>query len=312
MTEKPESTRIGLIDLGSNAIRWEIVELDPPGYRSLDRKRIPIRIGDQVFSSGEISEEKIEEVSAAFARFARRCKKRHVGQLRAVGTSATREAGNASDLCEAIAKASGIDLEVISGIEECQLLLESVATVIELGKGSSLLADLGGGSIELACVQQGKITSLCSHPLGALRFDLDPSLRGKELLAAVDQVLQSHGQALIQQLADKNFDRYVAIGGNLQAICSILAAQGDLSAQAEVAVIKVAAMSQLLDEMAGLSAGELAERFNLGPDRADSIVPAARAYLWIAELSGQTEIQAPSVSLRVGLIQRILAARASS
>ncbi|MHC5064258.1 MAG: Ppx/GppA phosphatase family protein, partial [Planctomycetota bacterium] len=218
----PESKCIGLIDLGSNAIRWEIAELRGPGYQRLERERVPLRIGDQVFSQGHISEDRIRDVAEVFVAFAGRCRGRDVAQVLAVGTAATREATNAARLQEAIARSSGIRLEIISGEEECKLLLRAVASTMDLQHGRSLLADMGGGSIEVACLEAGSISSLCSHPLGALRFDLASDLRGKERIAELERALHERGQSLIEQVSDMKIDRYIAIGGNLDSIRSIL------------------------------------------------------------------------------------------
>ncbi|MHC5065396.1 MAG: hypothetical protein ACYTG5_15615, partial [Planctomycetota bacterium] len=105
--------------------------------------------------------------------------------------------------------------------------------------------------------------------------------------------------------------RYIAIGGNLDSIRSILESRSALHSAGPVASFSTRAVDRLLQEMALDGPESLAERFDLGPDRADSIVPAARAYLWIAELAGLDEIHAPSVSLRDGLIHRLLEEEAS-
>src|SRR5512134_566670 len=102
-------TRIGAIDMGSNAIRFYVVETTGDSdYRILENLREPIRLGGDVFLTGNIREENLRRAETAFRRFRQILKQNGVQTVRAVATSATREAGNADLVLDRLEKASGI------------------------------------------------------------------------------------------------------------------------------------------------------------------------------------------------------------
>ena len=158
-------SRIAAIDVGSNAIRFYVVEpTDTSSYRE------PIRLGGDVFLTGTIREENIQGAESAFRRFAQLLRNHSVKTVRAVATSATREAGNGEIVLDRLEHASGIRVEVITGDEEAYLITLAVGKKIPLKKQNALIVDLGGGSVEIAFVENGKITSTeCDQVLRTMK-----------------------------------------------------------------------------------------------------------------------------------------------
>jgi len=303
--------RIAAIDMGSNAIRFYVVETAGEGpYRVLENVREPIRLGGDVFLKGTIREENIRKAEAAFRRFRQLLKAHGVQTVRAVATCATREASNANLLLSRLERASGIRVEVIDGDEEARLIALAVGKRIPLGKKSALIVDLGGGSVEITFVENGRITLADSHNFGAVRL-LDMLSSAEEDLRSAGQLLGEYmdlvGRKLSRRGNGKKAALFIATGGNIESIAAI----PDVGAEPhpdypETVSIKAGNLRRLMEELSGMSMKSRMERFGLREDRADVILPACFVYHRIAELNGSEEILVPRVSLKDGVVQEIL------
>ena len=230
--------------------------------------------------------------------------------MRAVATCATREASNADLLLSRLERASGLRVEVISGDEEARLITLAVGKRIPLGKKSALIVDLGGGSVEITFVENGRITLADSHNFGAVRL-LDMLSSAEEDLRSAGQLLGEYmdlvGRKLARRGNGKKAALFIATGGNIESIASI----PDVRAEPhpdyqETVCIKAGNLRRLMEELSGMSMKSRMERFGLREDRADVILPACFVYHRIAELNGSEEILVPRVSLKDGVVQEIL------
>jgi exopolyphosphatase/guanosine-5'-triphosphate,3'-diphosphate pyrophosphatase len=303
--------RIAAIDMGSNAIRFYVVETGgDSSYRVLENIREPIRLGGDVFLKGTIREENIRKAEAAFRRFRQLLKAHGVQTVRAVATCATREASNADLLLSRLERASGLRVEVISGDEEARLIALAVGKRIPLGKKSALIVDLGGGSVEITFVENGRITLADSHNFGAVRL-LDMLSSAEEDLRSAGQLLGEYmdlvGRKLSRRGNGKKAALFIATGGNIESIVSIPDVRAEPHPEyPETVCIKAGNLRRLMEELSGMSMKSRMERFGLREDRADVILPACFVYHRIAELNGSEEILVPRVSLKDGVIQEIL------
>jgi len=303
--------RIAAIDMGSNAIRFYVVETaGDSSYRVLENLREPIRLGGDVFLKGTIREENIRKAEAAFRRFRQLLKGHGVQTVRAVATCATREASNADLLLSRLERASGIRVEVISGDEEARLIAQAVGKRIPLGKKSAMIVDLGGGSVEITFVENGRITLTDSHNFGAVRL-LDMLSSAEEDLRSAGQLLGEYmdlvGRKLSRRGNGKKAALFIATGGNIESIAAIPDAHAEPHPDyPETVRISAGNLRRLMEELSGMSLKSRMERFGLREDRADVILPACFVYHRIAELNGSEEILVPRVSLKDGLVQEIL------
>ncbi|MGE5246944.1 MAG: HD domain-containing protein [Verrucomicrobiota bacterium] len=303
--------RIAAIDVGSNAIRFYVVETAANSpYRVLENLREPIRLGGDVFLTGKIREENLRRAEAAFRRFRQLLKLHGVQTVRAVATCATREASNAEILLSRLERASGIRVEVINGDEEARLIAQAVGKKIPLEKKSALIVDLGGGSVEITFVENGRITLADSHNFGAVRL--------LDLLSAADDDVRGAGQLLNEymELISRKLSRrgngkkaalFIATGGNIESIAAIPEVGAEPHPDYPDTVrLKAANLRRLMEELSGMTLKSRMERFGLREDRADVILPACFVYHRIAELNGSDEILVPRVSLKDGVVQEIL------
>ena len=304
--------KIAAIDMGSNAIRFYVVETagNPP-YRVLENLREPIRLGGDVFLTGTIREENIRKAEAAFRRFRQLLKAHGVQTVRAVATCATREASNADLLLSRLERASGIRVEVINGDEEARLIALAVGKKIPLGKKSALIVDLGGGSVEITFVENGRITLADSHNFGAVRL-LDMLSSAEEDLAERRAAAgRIHGTDRPEAFPAGRTGRRPPCssppaGTSSRSPPSPTSARSRTPTTPETVRIKAGNLRRLMEELSGMSLKSRMERFGLREDRADVILPACFVYHRIAELNGSEEILVPRVSLKDGVIQEIL------
>ena len=162
-SESAVRTHLGVIDIGSNAIRLQVVRLFEDGRHTvvLD-DRDTVRLGSEVFRTGVVSDEAASAVVKIVARFARAAQGRGVDGIRAVATSALREARNSAEVLRAV--------EVISGEREAEIIARGVLTGYAGLPRNLVLADIGGGSTEVSVIGDGRIQLGVSLPLGSSRL----------------------------------------------------------------------------------------------------------------------------------------------
>ena len=162
---------IGAIDIGSNAIRIICACLTP--YKRIElvkSVRISHHLGLDVFKFGYLQEVTINNLVESIEIFKRTLSQNNCEEIRSYVTSALREADNADEVILRIEIATGIKVETISGGKEAELLQRAVSRVVPLQAGSFLMADLGGGSVEITLVKNGKIEFAESFRMGTVRL----------------------------------------------------------------------------------------------------------------------------------------------
>ncbi|MCA8943381.1 MAG: hypothetical protein KDB80_12530, partial [Planctomycetes bacterium] len=300
----------GLIDMGSNAIRTEIIEFDEHGSRTMDKRRTPIRLGDDVFSTGAISEENIRRAVHSMREFRVACDGYRVDAIRGVATSAVREASNGPEFLERLRLDAGVEIHAITGDTEAEFLHCAVQTRVDTSHGSFLLVDLGGGSVELVRVRDGKVLAAKSFACGAVRLlnQIDrhaDELTGDGLTSAIRAAYEPIESTMRRDFGGVT-DHCIAVGGNIETIVELVALEHELGAELDVLSCTVAQIEEITGKLAALPQLERMTRFGLRPDRADTIVPAGIVYASVAAIAGTTHLAVPRVGIRSGIRERTI------
>ena len=225
-TERP----LAAIDVGTNAVRLEIVRPLPDGtLETVHQERDPVRPGEGVFTGGSIQRPVADRLLATLRRYAALCR-RHRARVRAVATSAVREARNREEIVRRVRREAGLELEVISGREEARLICLGVLD----GRpqhARSLVVDIGGGSTEVALGLGEKPSALHSVALGAVRLTEIFGASGKvprERLAVMRSFAE---EAFRDQLPRLGPHHKVALGssGTINAIVAWASGSGRLT-----------------------------------------------------------------------------------
>jgi exopolyphosphatase / guanosine-5'-triphosphate,3'-diphosphate pyrophosphatase len=167
----PVLPRLAAVDIGTNSIRLVVAEVQPDGsYRVLDEERDMTRLGQGFYRSGRLADEPIERSLQALGKMKAIADGFGVTELRAVATSAVREATNGRDFVREVWRRHRVRIEVISGDEEARLAFRSVARHFDLSDRLTAIVDIGGGSAEVILAAGGVIDQVVSLPLGAIRL----------------------------------------------------------------------------------------------------------------------------------------------
>ncbi|AKT39174.1 Ppx/GppA phosphatase family protein [Chondromyces crocatus] len=308
--------RLAAIDIGSNAIRLRIVDVEPPTsspqgpmlspFRDVAVDRAPVRLGHDVFTKGHLEPGIIGAACDALRRFRATMDAVKVDRYRAVATSAAREASNGDLFVERVAREAGVHVEVIEGFEEARLVQLAVRERIRLGDRAALLIDIGGGSTELTLLQGRERVFSRSFPVGTVRL-IEAFLDERRPLDATRRHLMEEyiGRILadalreVRELTGGRPDMLIGTGGNIETLADLCPVQ---SAFPEGRAIEVSSMDRLLAELSIRSPDERIQLYNLRPDRADTIVPAATILSRVAGDFGHRSISAPGVGLKEGVL----------
>ena len=297
---------IAAVDAGSNGIRLAIARLNGDGTpREIENVREAVRLGGDAFDLGYLREPTIDAAIAAFERFAARIKHHGVRHVRAVATSAAREASNTRILTSRVRKETGIRLEVIDGLEEAQLVFGGVAGAVDLSGRSALLIDMGGGSVEVTVARNGLALGCETLGLGAVRLlgRLRESGRSEADTEELIEPFQGATANLIRaELKEPKIDVSVGTGGNLECLGRL---RGPLLGKEKVGKVKVSDLDPMIEKLLAMSPAHRVTKLGLRPDRADVVAIAAIVLRVILREAKVAKILTPGVGLNQGLLRQI-------
>ncbi len=195
--------RLAVIDLGTNTFHLLIAEQHTGGYDILHRDRLAVKVGAGGINQGLITEEGAQRAIAAFRQFAAELKLWKVNRVKAIATSAFRNARNGTAVAEQIRQETGIGIDIISGEKEADYIARGVLHAITVDAHPALIVDIGGGSVEMIMANQKKIFWKRSFEVGGQRL--------VELFQHHDPILKSEKDALFRYLDEKLADLVPAL-----------------------------------------------------------------------------------------------------
>lgn len=300
------SFRIAAIDAGTNGIRLAIAEILPTGeIIRLDNHREAIRLGVDAFERGEFSAETIDTAVKGFKRFRKAIEKYNVTHLRAVATSAARESRNTPELVRQIRQQTGIELAVIDGIEEAQLVFAAVNSEIPLEGKSALLIDMGGGSVEVTVARNGLAVGCESLRVGTVRL-LQRIREGKLDESDVDRLIERYRgsvRSLVNaELEDAPLDLCIGTGGNIVRMGKL---RVQLLGKVKNRKMKLSDLDSIIAQLTPMTLDERMKKLSMRPDRADVIVIACIIMRMILSEVPTQRVLIPQVGLKDGLLYRL-------
>lgn len=283
---------LAAIDVGSNAARLLIktVSIDLDGRLSQRKAlflRVPLRLGMEVFKKGKISREKEEAFLRTMKAYRQLMKVFKVRDYRACATSAMRDAKNGRQVMDRVNEATGLGLKIISGDEESQIIYDIHLSQLQ-DDNNYLYVDVGGGSTEVTFISQGQRVMSHSYNIGTVRM-LSEAVKAEELQHVrneLGKVAAGYGDITI-----------IGSGGNINKLYRIAPKRDKTEGR-----LPVDTLVKLHDRLAKMSLQERMDVFNMKPDRADVIVPAAEIFMMVAQSVGAKAIKVPNVGLADGLI----------
>lgn len=286
------------IDIGSNAVRLLIKSIDREAVQEKKIKkvmmlRVPLRLGFDVFSIGELSEKKADKLRRLMKAFRQLMKIYDVDDYRACATSAMRDARNGRTIIKKIEKDTGIRIEIIDGQEEARMIYNNHIECMEDRLGNYMYVDVGGGSTEINLLTNGELVWSVSYNIGTVRMLSNAVKEGTWQQMEEELMKVTEGVAAIN---------IIGSGGNINKLFR-LADKKDKKLQR----LPVSSLRTVYDVLKPLTPEERVEAFSLKQDRADVIVPAAEIFLKIAEVVHAEYIYVPVIGLSDGIIDNLYA-----
>jgi len=285
--------KIAAIDIGSNAVRILICYVIPSGKEYIFQKnsylRLPLRLGEDSFSNGIISEDKIKTLSEALISFKYMMRVHKVEDYQIYATSALRESLNSSIVISKVKKATGLKINLITGSKEAKIIAEgNTLPKIDYNK-TYLYVDVGGGSTEYSILKKGTNKKSRSFKFGTVRLlnNLDVSHTKNEITSW-----------LTSNIDFKDKIKLFATGGNINKIQS-------MSGTKNGKPISYISVKDLLNKMVECDFKDRMIKFNLNPDRADVIIPALEIFILTMESVKANKMFIPKTGLVDGMIKEI-------
>lgn len=287
--------KFAAIDIGSNAVRLLISNILEHKNGAVEIKknsmvRVPIRLGEDVFTKGMISIRKAGHLIDTMQAFKILMRIHKVENYKAVATSAVRSAENGKELVERVLEKIDINIEVIDGTKEAEIIfLTNIKKYIKEDK-SYLYIDVGGGSTEFTIFSKGKVMKRKSFPVGTVRF-INGKVKEEYFKGEVKDWVKENTKTLENVTA-------IGSGGNINKIYKMAEVK-------EGTPLTYDYLKKQYDFLKGLTYDQRMDDLGLNPDRADVIVPAIRIYLSAMKWSRSQKIYVPKIGLADGTIRYI-------
>lgn len=288
--------KLAAIDIGSNACRLLITEViseenNKTTFNKLNLIRVPLRLGFDVFETGEISKDKKGMILQTIKAYSHLMNVYKVEKFIAVGTSAMRDARNKEDVVRKIFLETGISIKVITGDFEASLIYENHIAESLSENNSYLYIDVGGGSTELTLFANKELVYKKSFNIGTIRL-----LKN----TADEKIWDEIRDAIRDKIKGQKNIIAIGTGGNINKVFS-------LSKKKEGKPLNLELLKDYYKELSSCSLKERIQIYNFREDRADVIVPALLIYIQVMKWADIEEILVPKIGLADGLIQHLYA-----
>jgi exopolyphosphatase/guanosine-5'-triphosphate,3'-diphosphate pyrophosphatase len=281
------------IDIGSNAIRLLFMNVVEEGKKTIFKKssliRVPVRLGEEVFTGGKIPQKKIEKLKKTMLAFKNLMEVHEVIAYKACATSAMREASNAINVLEQVKEATGVEIQIIDGKQEAEIIYSNQIVELINDDNQYLYVDVGGGSTEITLFNEKKLVESCSFDIGTIRM-----LKQK----VDDQVLKQMKKWLKQLKISEQGLSLIGSGGNINKIFKI-------SGKKERQYLTIEEMVEINKFLNYYTLEERVKVLGLNPDRADVIVPASDIFIKIMNWTDSKRIIVPTIGVSDGIVHML-------
>jgi exopolyphosphatase / guanosine-5'-triphosphate,3'-diphosphate pyrophosphatase len=281
--------KLAAIDIGSNAIRFQISSVLDSGpkiiFKKLEYVRFPLRLGHDVFSTGRISDGSIEKFKKLMKTYKLLLELYEADDYLFCATSAMRESENGQELAQSVERELGISIEIIDGNREAEFINKAIQSY--LSDNTYLHIDVGGGSTELNLYTGGKKIKTRSFKIGSVRM-----LEHHDLPIMWEDI-----EHWVRENVKKEYGKVTAVGTG-----------GNISKMFELAKLKPhrlmssKKMIEVRDMIESHTLEERVYKLQMNPDRADVIIPASHIYMKVMEWANAKYIFVPDVGLKDGML----------
>lgn len=281
------------IDIGSNAIRMLVSNVIKHNKEEIILKnalvRVPIRLGEDSFTTGTISKKNKKRIVKSMKAFKMLMKVHGVKEYMAYATSALREADNGKKIVKEVFEKSGVQIEIIDGKKEAKIISNTNVFNVVGNDKTFLYVDVGGGSTEFSILINGKRIHSKSFKIGTVRL----------LNNGVSEELWNHAEKWVKEKTNEYQKIYLlGTGGNINKLHKMANIKDNRP-------ITYLTLNALYTKLSKMTFEERIVGLGLNPDRSDVILPAAQLFLRTLKWSGAKVIYVPKVGLSDGMIHEL-------
>src|SRR5688572_25609802 len=278
------------------------------GYRVLGREREMVRLGKTAHGRGALSESAMRDGLETLVKMTTLARLKGAERVVAVATSAVREASNGDDFLSRVKAQTGLDVQLLTGVEEGRLIYRAVREVVDLGHGPAAIVDVGGGSTEWIFTRTGEIEQVVSLALGSLRGAND--LQGDPPTpASLEKLRRRIQKRLEKEVPYGPVERLVATSGT--AVCcadlvDFFAGRDWKEASAALREVRLKDLAQLVERLRPLPRRQIADLPPVGIPRSESLLAGAVLLHELVSHAGVDRFQVSGQALREGLVLEAL------
>ena len=303
------NTLIAVIDIGSIAIRVLIAEVDESlEWRTLDRAERPVSLGRDVFGTGFIARETINQSLGILRGYREMLEGWRIepGDVEVIATSALREARNRDTFVDRVMLRTGFQINVIEGIEESRLTYIAVRHAArerwnEISRSNAIILEVGGGSTEIMLLKRGKMVSAHSMNIGTARIEPRVTAASRSdsyLLRYLEEHIRTTRGVLETELSLKRIDHFIAVGSDAR----LAAAQAGSAADHLYSVIDRKSFVDFVEGLRDMSVDECVHKLQVSYNDAEALLPSLLMYRLFLESTSARQLIVPQVSIREGLL----------
>ena len=298
---------IGVLDMGASAIRLVVAEIDNKrNVRVIEEASRGVLLGRDTFSGGLIRSQTVDAALEALDGFREIMDGYGVRDVRAVATSAVREARNADMFLDRIQGRTGIRFEIINEAEESRLAYMAVRHALRrhasLKSARTLLVEVGGGSTSLTLLRRGEPMRSGVYALGAVRLrqQLDLRRHTQELqVALLKRYIANVIEEIRVEIPLDRVSHVIAIGGDVRFVAAQLTGT---EPEADVREISRDQFLAFCDEVERMDEDSLVDRFRLPAVEAETLLPSLLIYRTLLSETSGARMTISSASLRAGVL----------
>jgi len=294
----------GIIDIGSNTVRLTVYQLSDNGaYRVVDQGRWPARLSQRMDAKGALPMEAVDELANVLRHYIQICQKHGAESIRAVATAAIRQAMNREEILKQLNISTGLTIEVLSGEDEARI--GSRAMLNSLPLADCFVVDIGGGSTEITLIQNRKVVSAVSFPIGCV----NTSAKYEIGAGTVPQSILGDIQAEVRLLLSKEnwITRHpklplIGLGGTVRALAKLHQRQSNYSfPNLHGYELLSSDIASTLNSLADVNVEQRRKLPGLSKDRGDVIVPGIAILLGVMQQTHASQLVVCGAGLRDGL-----------
>lgn len=293
--------KIAVIDLGTNSLRLQIFSLEKDQFELVDDFKEIIRLGDDIFKFGYITEDSLQNLIENLKQIKKICESKQVDKIRFIATASLRDTKNSEEIRESIIESLKLEPEIISGEKEAYFAYLAASSNFEINDSKVLITDIGGGSGEFVIVDDGKVVFSESTKLGCNRLLHEYFRNDPPLPSEIINFKNAMREFFTKRPFDRSIEHIICLGGTLNNVASIQAKTAVAQAK-RVKYVDRKFLKRFLRIIANNSIEKRKGIKGLEPKRADIVLPASLLIDVLLDITGRSGFYTLSDGLRLGIL----------